>query len=258
MGALDNEIQNLNSQVTLLNYMLSESDNKNIQLQEELESLENNIASLESNIAELQSTLDILNEISLILQDELNTAYSELDNLKIELENEIINLEGELSSANLIIEELRRQINDLLFENSSLESENEELKEENDRLRNQLEAIMGRNINGDNIDVPADITAVSAVNNADLDTIDSVIIDNAAELMLDLTDYFELKDKTPVHRILIGKNFTAVEEIRNAFEEAVAAQKAAEEIITADEQSKQPITNDIDNDTVDTIPEAIE
>lgn len=257
-SALDNEIQNLNSQVTLLNYMLSESDNKNIQLQEEFESLENNIASLESNIAELQSTLDILNETSLILQDELNTAYSELDNLKIELENEIINLEGELSSANLIIEELRQQVNDLLFENSSLESENEELKEENDRLRNQLEAIMGRNINDDNIDVPADITAVSAVNNADLDTIDSVIIDNAAELMLDLTDYFELKDKTPVHRILIGKNFTAVEEIRNAFEEAVAAKKAAEEIITADEQSEQPIINDIDNDTMDTIPEAVE
>jgi hypothetical protein len=68
--------------------------------------------------------------------------------------------------------------------------------------------------------------AVAAVNSADAEGMGAVLIQYAAPLTLDLTDYLELDEtgKGNVHTALVGKAFADAAAVEAAFEAAVAAQ----------------------------------
>lgn len=68
--------------------------------------------------------------------------------------------------------------------------------------------------------------AVAAVNSADAEGMGAVLIQYAAPLTLDLTDYLELDEtgKGNVHTALVGKAFADAAAVKTAFDAAVAAQ----------------------------------
>ncbi len=94
--------------------------------------------------------------------------------------------------------------------------------------------------------------AVDAINSATLDTIGDVITENATILGLVLTDYNKLTDKEPVHEALFDKGFANKTEVKTAFDEAVADQKAFEA------SELKGALDAINNATLETMGEAIE
>ena len=77
-----------------------------------------------------------------------------------------------------------------------------------------------------------ELSVCDAINAATVDTIANVLVENNYILNLDLDgDYNNLSDKLPVYQAVTGKKFSTIDMIRDAFEQAVLAQKSAEEII---------------------------
>ncbi len=74
---------------------------------------------------------------------------------------------------------------------------------------------------------------IKTINEATVEQIGEVLIDNNDILMLDLIgDFNNLNDVTPVYDVLIGKNFSNITAIRDAFNEAVTFQKQVEQALS--------------------------
>ena len=88
--------------------------------------------------------------------------------------------------------------------------------------------------------------AVNAINEANVYTMDSAITANAKTLGLDLTTFNTLKNKATVYEALAGKNFENAAAVKTAFDNAVEAQKAAEEAPVSDDKLAFEVL-DVDN-----------
>ncbi len=73
--------------------------------------------------------------------------------------------------------------------------------------------------------------AIQEINSATVDTVGSVVINNAAILGVVLTDYNALTDKSPVHTALKLSNFASATQFRTAFNGSVAIEEVNEATI---------------------------
>ena len=105
-------------------------------------------------------------------------------------------------------------------------------------------------------EVNIEATTILAINSATIDTINSVITENATTLGLDLTDYNLLTNQGPVRTALVGQNFETIANIKTAFDNAVATEKEAENVITTEEATTTEAMTTGATTTDETITEA--